>query len=252
MTVKQIGNSSLHLHAGGKLVSMRDLLRVKTPEATKSWTPVPHDLVIDEVEETLDRAGLAVTDSAFGLYKEGARFFGLLGLGIKGGDGAYQVVVGVRNSHDKSFPIGLVVGSRVFVCDNLAFSSEIEVTRRHTRHVFDDFPRLIATAVGQIANSAERQEKRFAHYRQTELTDTQVHDLLIQSMDVDAIGPKLLPQVLKEWREPRHPEFKERTAWSLLNCYTEAYKSLNVANLPRKAMALQGLMDVYSRLDLSA
>jgi hypothetical protein len=33
-------------------------------------------------------------------------------------------VLGLRNSHDKRFPAGLVGGSAVFVCDNLAFSGE--------------------------------------------------------------------------------------------------------------------------------
>lgn len=248
---KTIGQSRLMLHAGGKLCSMEDLQRVATPQGTDTWTPVPHVRVIDEVRETLDRTGLGVTDEAYALYRNGDRFFGLLGLSIKGGDGDYQVVVGVRNSHDQSFPIGLVVGSRVFVCDNLAFSSEIEVTRRHTKRVFEDFPRLIATAAGRINESAERQERRFNHYRGFELTDNQVHDILVQSLDVEAIGCQALPKVLQQWREPIHEEFKPRTMWSLWNAYTEVYKSLAPQRLPRHTFALQGLLDLTTQFSLA-
>ena len=44
-------------------------------------------------------------------------------------------VVGVRNSHDKSFPAGLVIGASIFVCDNLSFSGEVKLARKHTVHV---------------------------------------------------------------------------------------------------------------------
>jgi hypothetical protein len=44
----------------------------------------------------------------------------------------YTDTVGLRNSHDKSFPIGIAFGSRVFVCDNLAFHGEHVIRRKHT------------------------------------------------------------------------------------------------------------------------
>ena len=46
----------------------------------------------------------------------------------------YAYVLGLRNSHDKRFPAGLAVGASVFVCDNLSFSGEIKIGRKHTRH----------------------------------------------------------------------------------------------------------------------
>ena len=38
------------------------------------------------------------------------------------------------------------------------------------------------------------------------------------------IGARLLPVVIQQWRQPNHPEFRERTAWSLLNAFTEVLK----------------------------
>jgi len=46
--------------------------------------------------------------------------------------GDYTDAVGLRNSHDKSFPIGIAFGSRVFVCDNLAFIGDQVIRRKHT------------------------------------------------------------------------------------------------------------------------
>jgi len=58
--------------------------------------------------------------------------------------------VGLRNSHDKTFPAGLVAGTRVFVCDILAFSGLIQIRRKHTRFAARDLRQLTARAVGQI------------------------------------------------------------------------------------------------------
>jgi hypothetical protein len=246
-TVK-MGNSSLVLHTGAKTADWDKVIAVETPDPSPTWMPVPHARVIEEIQGTLERTGLSVQESAYALNANGAQFFGLLALNSLGGGGAYQLVVGVRNSHDKSFPVGMVVGSRVFVCDNLAFSSEIQVTRRHTKNVMDDFPRLIATACGRIRQSAATQEARFEHYKQFEVTDAQVHDLLVQSLDIKALGSTALPRVLKEWREPSHPEFAvNHSVWRLWNAYTEVYKGYDVGSLGNRTIALQGLLDAYSR-----
>ena len=59
-------------------------------------------------------------------------------------------MLGLRNSHDKTFPAGIVAGSAVFICDNLAFSGEVKLARKHTTHITRDLPRLVQSAVGQL------------------------------------------------------------------------------------------------------
>jgi hypothetical protein len=52
------------------------------------------------------------TFSSHAITQDGARYFGLMSLRSPYGD--YTDTVGLRNSHDKSFPIGLAFGSRVW------------------------------------------------------------------------------------------------------------------------------------------
>src|SRR5438067_230883 len=60
-----------------------------------------------------------------------------------------------------------------------------------------------------------------------------------------------LPAVLAEWREPRHPEFRDgKTAWRLFNAFTEGLKG-NLDALPRRTQALHGLMDAACGLVLA-
>jgi hypothetical protein len=42
-----------------------------------------------------------------------------------------NLAVGLRSSIDKSIALQWCCGSRVFVCDNLAFSAETQITRKH-------------------------------------------------------------------------------------------------------------------------
>ena len=53
--------------------------------------------------------------------------FGLLEVCNGRPQGDHGLVVGVRNSHDQSFPASIALGSAVFVCDNLSFCGEITI-----------------------------------------------------------------------------------------------------------------------------
>lgn len=55
-------------------------------------------------------------------------------------------MVGLRNSHDKRFLVGISFGSRVFVCDNLAFTGDHVVKRKHTANLKRDLPGLVHRA----------------------------------------------------------------------------------------------------------
>ena len=63
---------------------------------------------------------------------------------------SYRYVLGVRNSNNKRFPAGLVMGIAPFVCDNLCFFGEVEVSRRHTKNIMSDLPERIKTRLDQL------------------------------------------------------------------------------------------------------
>lgn len=243
--------TSLVLHTGARSATREQVALVPTPARTPTWVPIPHARLLDGVQGCLERAGLAVISEAHGLTPDGSRYFALLQVGHADAEGDFGLVVGLRNSHDKTFPAGLVVGASVFVCDNLSFSGEVRLARKHTAHVQRDLPQLIERAVGRLGDLRRTQDARFAVYRQHDLTDASAHDLIVRSLDVGVIPVTRLPLVLREWREPRHPEFREgRTAWRLFNAFTEGLKG-NLDALPRRTQALHGLVDAACGLAVS-
>ncbi len=241
---------NLMLHAGANRVERDQLALVTTPTRTPTWVPIPHNRLLDSVTETLGSSGFNIVSEAHGLTRDGQRYFGLLQVANGHNADDFGLVVGIRNSHDKSFPAGLVLGASAFVCDNLSFSGEVTLARKHTVFVERDLPQLVNRAVGQLADLRHTQEHRFLTYKNSEVSDRSAHDLLIRAVDARVLPITKLPDVLSEWREPRHAEFRNgKTAWRLFNGFTEVLKG-NLDMLPRRTTALHGLMDAACGLIL--
>jgi hypothetical protein len=163
-----------------------------------------------------------VVTASHGLTKDGQRYFGLFQVGHPSDD--FGLVVGVRNSHDKTFPAALALGATVFVCDNLSFSGEVKLARKHTTYIERDLPLLVTRAIGRLTDLRSTQEQRFIAYKEKPLTDSQVNDVVIQALDARVLPVTRIPDVLQEWRHPAHEEFADKTAWRLFNGFTEVLK----------------------------
>ena len=242
--------ANLMLHTGSKTVTREQLATVATPAHTPTWYPIPHHQFLDGVASTLTHAGMHIVHEAHGLSADRNRYFGLLQIanGMNADD--FSVVLGLRNSHDKKFPLGLVLGAFVMVCDNLSFSGEIRIARKHTLNVARDLPHLIEKAIGKLGTLRHTQERRFAAYKSRDISDHEAHDIIIRSLDARAIVVTQIPTVIEQWRRPNHPEFRERTAWSLFNAFSETLKG-RLDALPARTTALHGIIDTCCGLHVT-
>jgi hypothetical protein len=238
-------NNRMLLHCGGQVIERNALFCIQTPRATDTWFPLPHRHLVEEVENQLTDAGFSLLGQTHAVSHNGHRYFGLLEVSQFGHspENGHGWVVGLRNSHDKTFPAGLVAGTRVFICDNLAFSGLIQIRRKHTRFAVRDLRQLTARAVGQLGSHLVQLDKRIEAYRDMRLTDTRAHDLVIKATDCRAITTSQIPEVLSHWRKPEHEEFNPRTGWSLFNAFTEAFKGINPHTAINRCEALHGLFD---------
>jgi hypothetical protein len=218
---------------------------IPTPGATHTWTPIPHSQLIQQVEKTLSANRLTVGTFAHSLSHDGNRYFGLMEVTNGENEEDYCWVLGLRNSHDKRFPAGFVAGASVFVCDNLSFSGEIKITRKHTRFICRDLPQLVEAGIGRLMDKWHDQHTRFDAYKGKRINDTAAHDIIIRSTDVGVCSNRMIPDVLHQWREPKHEEFKQRNVWRLFNAFTETLKDGSLAELPRRTEALHGLLDSH-------
>ena len=216
-----MSTSTLVLHRGARVVDLDELSGVKAPEPQGRWFPIAHSKVLTRVKETLGEAGFEVRREQLALSKGDHRFFGVLDLESALTEGT-TLSVGVRNSTDQSFPIGFAAGSRTFVCDNLAFSAELMVKRKHTRFGEQRFGNDIATAVQKLHQFKVDEARRILLMRATDVTDVEADSLILRAFEKGIITTPYIPKVLDEWRVPRHGEFEERTYWSLFSAFTSA------------------------------
>jgi hypothetical protein len=216
--------SQLMLHRGGWNAALADLASVPVPEPSDSYVPVPYPRLLEEIKLHVPRFGLEVVREEYGLAREGRQMFGVLSCRNGKPEQDYCLALGIRSSYDRSLSVGLVAGTRVFCCDNLAFSGEAKASRKHTVHVFRDLPDLIYRMLSQVSSMRSRIDGEIAAMKVRELPPAHAHHLMVEAVKGDVVPASRLPQVIEAWEEPRHEEFRARTAWSLCNAFTEVQK----------------------------
>ena len=243
-----------------KQVDMKQLAKIKTPKPTKTWNPVAHDVLVNQILGQIDKmpnfelAG----EPELGTSHDDLRCFGVMPL--KSTSSEFCMTVGFRNAHDKAFGIAMYGGFSVFVCSNLQAFSDYAVTTKHTSLVMDRLPILIQDGLKDIEIDGKVNEDRITHYKEfgfqknpySTLSDSsaQVHDYVIQSLDKGIIPSDKIGKVLHEWRQPRHEEFEPRNMWSLNNCYTEVFKEYkSPEQLNHRSIALTRVMDEWTLFD---
>jgi len=224
--------NQIMLHRGGWEATKADLASVAVPEPTDSYHPVPYSRFVEEMELHVPRFGLTVQSEQFALAREGNQMFGVLTCTNGHNAGDYALAIGLRNSYDRSLSVGLVAGTRIFCCDNLAFSGEVAMARKHTPNVFRDLPDLIYRMLSQVTVLRARTEEEIEGMKALPMSPERTHHLMVAAVRAGITPASRLPRIIEAWDEPRYQEFEPRTAWSLFNAFTEVLK----AGPPRQQM----------------
>ena len=226
-------------------LTVEDQLKaVKTPEKTATHTPIPHSLLVSKTRTALDRAGFSITEEEHALARGGQRYFGgfaLTGDDIKGED--RRLVFGLRNSSDKSTAASACMGNSMMVCDNMCFSSDVKLARRHTVNILRDLDGMLAKAISRIVTSWHDMGQRIEAYKVAEISNDRASNLVVDLAEVKALPERDVYKTAKEFRNPRHPEFRGNTLWNLYNSVTENLKGGDLSKLPERTMKVQSIFD---------
>lgn len=238
--------NGLMLHCGAAIATLDEVRETATPDPTETHYPIPHAALIDSITGAIGHSGYTIVQQEFGLWKDGNRMFGVMGLENGSRSAESRLAVAFRNAHDKAYAAAFACGLSVFCCDNLSISGEVVIGRKHTRFIMRDLDRLVLEAVGKLGTMRDTQDRRFEAYRRTMLRDVDVHDILIRSVDAKIMSNAHIAKVLQEWRASEHEEFSGRNAWSLFNGYTEVFKDSNPLDLGARTTRLHGLLDLVA------
>lgn len=224
----------------------------KNGERSISYQPISHSLLIDKTRNHLEQAGFTIEAECHNLARNDQRYFGLYQVSHPKREASDRgTIVGLRNAHDKCFPAGLCAGDAPFVCDNLIFTNEVKLARRHTKNILNELDHVIARTLGRLFNFWVAQDSRIDAYKEHELKNAQVNDLVIRACKAGALPKSKIIDVVDQWEKSDHPEFWDRNVNSLYNAFTEIYKG-NLTALPQRSEALHSVLDSEVGFDSSS
>jgi hypothetical protein len=241
---------SLSVHRGGNVVTRDDLALVPAPEATESYIPVPHDHLADTLS-TIGQdilKGYRLEKEQYALSRNGNQMFGVLV--FKSDDFELGLSVGFRNSYNKSMAIGIAIGADVFVCDNLAFTGDITVLRKHTTNVWSSLEDIVISTLYRSQKNFHRITEDAERLKSRMLDDHEAFRMMGLLFGHNVLTLRQLSAVKKEWLHPSYEAFKPRTVWSFYNACTETLKTCPPVVIMEKHIALHiAVMGALHALD---
>ena len=230
---------TLILHAGANPVTYDELRAITAPEPTTSHVPIPHHDIVELMRYTLGFYGHEVVEEHHGVTPDGNRYFGVLTLSSQYGE--YSDMLGLRNSHDRSLPIGIAFGARVMVCDNLSMLADHVIKCKHTVKAKKELPGLIQEIIQPLQAQRIAQNQKLVAYQQTPLTAQQADHAILELYRKDVINLQRVGAVVNAWEHPPHA-WGDRTAWRLFNATTYTLEG-RVAENPKITQQLHSVID---------
>ena len=209
---------------GSHVASLQDIFSVPVPEATETYCPVSNfEIVTYLFERTKTLLGLDVKRSEWGLSRKSQQMFGHITLDAGRDDNG--LCIGLRNSYDKSLSLAIAVGSHVFVCSNLAFSSDnFSVHKRHTQNVRNSLDKLIDDALLSSQQTYSRMNTEFEVMKSIGVAQERGAEMLGLMLYHGTIKPQQASAAMKHWKNPPHEEFSHGNFYAFYNSVTEGLK----------------------------
>lgn len=238
-------SSSLVLHRGAREVTRAEVEACETPAPTTTHFPIPFSRVLDMTLGNLQAHGFQPTRQRLALHGT-TKFFATIDLQSVLAPGI-TVAAALRSSHDRSLPYGMVMGNRVFCCDNLSLTSDLSrmIRVKHTRYGENRFDSSMNRLVKTLPQFMETEAARITTFQKTQISDTDAESLILRSHEKGLVSYKHLIPVLKEYRAPSFEEFNDPTLWRLENAFTTVLGFLSKTAPGRYAkmcIGLQGLL----------
>jgi hypothetical protein len=215
-------SGKLLAHCGASFIDREGLKTLETPEATDSWTPIPHYDLVQALEGQLKARGINIVKEQFAVQK--AKLFGVL-------DTDWQTTeeggaaIGIRTSNDKSLALQLAVGYRVFVCDNMSFAGDlIALKRKHTGNL--DLHKEFAEGITRYVRDYRRLQDDITVWKETPVTPekakTLIYDIFLQKI----VPTRLFHPVIGTYQATMH---QGQNLWTLANAVTRHIQKLKPA-----------------------
>jgi len=225
---------------GNNKATEAEVIQVPEVPFTNSFHPVHHKYVLDAIRSGVVATGLEIVNTEYVLANNGNRMFGVWDL--SGGSDELCWSIGIRNSMDKSMALGITAGTRVFVCENLAFSGEFVEFRKHTKGlVYDELEFMAYRAMKKMVANLTKFQSWHEGLKEFELTEMAAKILLVEIMTMNIIPPSKFARFNELYFEGVY----DPTLWGFHETVTDVLRDSNLLSLPKKNRMLNGVLDAH-------
>ena len=202
--------------------------------------PYPFADFANNTVSALERAGFQIMQEDYAVTKDDSRMFGLISIKKKPEptrfdpgrelittDRNWNLLVGLRGSHDQKFSRALSIGTEVMVCSNLCFHADLGVwNTKQTTRINERMPHLIFDAVQGVSRSAAELTVDFDMFNSTALSRVEGDKILVDAYRAGGFSRSQLGKALDDWQTCSVEEHTAngRNLWWLFNSCTHALK----------------------------
>jgi hypothetical protein len=207
-------------HKGAQIVTRDQLAQYIPPPATDTFKPIAHLELAETLTHVMQDRGLFIRREQFAV--QGAKLFGTFDLEWQQ-MAEYGAAVGFRHANDKSMPIQIAVGARVFICDNMSFLGEMISVRKHTSklNLDEEMDRAMyryMQGFRRLVDDIHVQENTPVEHPAGK---QYIYDIFRQKI----VPLKLFHPICDDWDNQKWGETPV-SAWHLHNCLTAHIKTL--------------------------
>ena len=241
-------SATLMSDSGARRASEETVCSIDEPEFTKTWHPVSHSKVISSLENAVQKADIGIVKRQYSLGQKGLNMFGVWELDVQ--SNGVNWAMGIRNSLNKKFAVGVCAGSHVFVCDNLAFTGQFVEFKKHTSSL--DMETLNALA-GRAITGVTKKMKIFTDWhtklKAFSLDSTEFKVLTFESMKRGVFAPSKFNQFLSCYDEENDQTEHSESLYAFHGAVTRLMREASLFQVQRNSDTLNNVIDDYMDLN---
>lgn len=208
------------------VTNIGNLRNIPTESLGPRHSPVNHGDCLDIFQNTLADKNVNFDNGTGLLSKDRLKY-------------VYVCEINVDNRPDLTFTMGFcnynnkkksltgLAGEKVFVCSNEMYTGQIkDYRRRHTAGIHGEVRGVFENTVEQFDAFVKKRGAEIDFLKEAKFGDKQLGDTVLNLHRNSYLGSTNISRIVKEWDNPRHEEFKERTAWHFQNAATEVMKGV--------------------------
>jgi len=210
-------------------------LAAPLPARTETYTPIGHRFFLDTISrEIMNDGGLEVTGQRIYSNLNGQKMVGYTTVRHRGMEAdpefGLEMLIGYKNSYDKSMAAALAAGVGVMVCENGCVSGDmLSFTRKHTGTIQEELTEKVKEAVVSMKEGFGNLVLEIDIMKDYQLNAKQKAELMgVMYFEENMVTPNQLSVVKREMVKSAY--FTGDTLWDLYNNVTESLKASHPLN----------------------